>query len=123
MGGSDSDSGGEELPTAESINESKEFKALLEEVKSLRAEIQGDKKAAAVRSLLESMDREATDLRITALAGVPEASRKALVESWPKRQPPNTKPQRTTPLVEADAGDKRFEKVVDHKSFAAAILV
>lgn len=108
--------------TSESLKDKADptTKALLEEVRQLRAEREAEKQEKSARALLESMDREATQVRLTALTAVPESARKSLVESWPKRQVANGKPQRTVPLTESEAPGE-YKPPASAKEWAAAI--
>ena len=92
-------------------------KKLLEDVAELKkktanaeAEAAQLKAEKAARSLLETEGREATDVRIAAVAREPEATRKALVESWPKREEKPTgreKPATSAPLMETQGSGEQ----------------
>jgi hypothetical protein len=87
-------------PTLKKLQESvTEMRRERDELKRERDEARME---GAIRSLLESMDREPTEIRVAALSAVPDKQRKALVESWPKRGAVVAKPQRTVPLAESE---------------------
>jgi len=94
-------------------------KLLMEQVNTLTAERDASKAENAARALLESMDREASDLRVKALTLLPATDRKALVESWPKRQAQGGKPVRTIALTEADTGE--YKPAETPKKWAALV--
>lgn len=102
---------GDADPPAEPTTESEQMKALAEKVRLLEArakvaeaESLAAKAESSVRALLESLDREATPVRVKALVAMQnEADRKALVNEWPKRvQQIGRPPVRTQPLTESE---------------------
>ena len=100
---------------------------LTETVGKLTAAQEEQNARSAARALLESSNRDASEIRINTLAGVKdEAARKALVESWPEKQPEPSRysygqrPAVSAPLRES-AGSEAGKYPADHKSFLAAI--
>jgi hypothetical protein len=82
----------EEKP-ADPNQEADEQKFAFESVKRENAELKA-------RTLLLESGREATDVRVKALASADEADRAALLESWPKTQEA-VRPASSPPLVES----------------------
>lgn len=94
------------------------IKSLKAQVDQLTEAANRSKVDAACRELLESHKREVTDVRLQAMAGLPEESRKLLVESWPEKVTrPATSPGRIT---EGVGQSKDLPK--DFDSFRSAIL-
>lgn len=73
-----------------------------ESVDEIKAELALLKSQNAARKLLESLNRDATELRIKALVSLAESDRKALAESWPESRGQKSKPSRSAPLVESE---------------------
>lgn len=87
---------------------------------SVKVELQQLRAEKASRALLESLDREVTDVRISAVAAVPDAQRRALIESWPKRSQQPGKPTRSVPLTESEIPGE-YKPAKSTKEYAAAI--
>ncbi len=93
-------------------------KALIEshtaELNSIKAELAASKTREAGILLLESKNREVTDLRLKALAAiVDEATRTELVESWaerPKVEASRPKPSFSAPLRESKEAPVAYSK-------------
>lgn len=124
---SDESEGGEKKPPfkkkEKAVAESIEAKALKEKVTKLTEQVDtltAERNAHAAREkardLLESLDRDPTDLRIEAVVALTDdAKRKALVEGWPKKADPVQRPLRSAPLRESKT------EYADAKSFAASL--
>lgn len=85
--------------------------------------VTGERDALAAKShargLLESAGRDVNDVHVDALTNMPDdASRKGLIESWPKSSKPIPKPARSVPLMEHDQ-DEPYPK--DAESFAESL--
>lgn len=102
-----------------------QIKALMESVRKLETERDAAEAKSAAMALLDSMGREATDVRIKALTLLEsDAERKQLVESWPKRSGGfagvgGVRPQRTVPLTESEQPSEY--KPLAGKEWAAAV--
>lgn len=87
--------------TQESLAENKKLSERLQLLESENAEMKADKH---VRALLESMDREVSDVRVESLKALKDdAKRKALIETWPKQEVDTDtgRPRRSLPIVES----------------------
>ncbi|MFA6244225.1 MAG: hypothetical protein WC655_25000 [Candidatus Hydrogenedentales bacterium] len=107
IGGESADSQPQKTKESEDMTEEQqaEMKAIHDKLTEALAENQKLKGEAQARSLLEAANVELSDVRIQAVAAIADdGAKKALVESWPKRQPAE-KPRSTAPVVESAAGE------------------
>lgn len=114
--------GGEEEPMSEAL------KSLQAQVATLTEENQRMKTRDACSKLLTESGREPTDVRVSALARMPEGERKTLIESWPKdRVVPGSAPAgqgkrpAASPSVITESTDPVTEYPKDSKSFIEAL--
>lgn len=102
--GDDSEGDDEEKKMEESAKVSK----LQKELNQLREERRVEQETAACRKLLESMNREVTDVRVSALLKFEkEADRKALIEEWQDKAA-SRRPDFSPPLHES-ADDSSYK--------------
>jgi len=104
-------------------SDNKAIKELQETVAALEARNQDLEDTAHARQLIESLDREPTDLRVNAVKRCEsDSERRQLIEDWSKRESELVRvvprPHRSAPLMESAAPDS---KLLQGDAFIAAI--
>lgn len=94
------------VETQESLADEADWKKRVALLESENQEMKLDKHA---RALLETAEREVTDVRLKAVKSLTDDSdRKQLIESWPKKTPQADfgRPRTSAPLLESQADEK-----------------
>lgn len=112
-------------PAAPAPEDDMEMKAQLESLQKEHADLkESSAKLAAenaelkAKALLLESGREATPVRVKALAEAAEADRQPLLESWPITESAD-RPHRSPPLLESEASDLNDVDFSDPEKFAA----
>lgn len=88
------------------------------DLKESSAKLAAENAELKAKALLLESGREATPVRVKALAEAAEADRQPLLESWPITES-SDRPHRSPPLLESEASDLNDVDFSDPEKFAA----